>query len=304
MKYLLIISMLLSNIVFAQIDKYEQIQYYQNGKTKDYINHYNGLSMKFYDNGQRKESGFCKTNKIIADLDNKIGEWVHFKKNGDLIKIIHYNCDRDYKDLVFDETCRLKKGDWTEYYSDKKTIRQTGNIIDYKQEGEWKKFHKNGEVREIIHYKNGNRNGVYKYFNENGNLHLDGFYNDGMLTNQLIEYYDTKSVYVDCYYLYNKLSGPFKMYYPDKKIKEEGFYSEDNKVGVWKYYFENGNLKMTGIYLNNKKMGLWKRYSNDNVLLAEIEYLNGERNGFFKLYNADGIIIKNENYKNGDLVDK
>ena len=52
---------------------------------------------------------------------------------------------------------------------------------DDKEDGPWKFYYDNGQLRYEGTYKNGKRDGPYKYYNENGQLQEEGNYKDDEL---------------------------------------------------------------------------------------------------------------------------
>jgi len=49
-----------------------------------------------------------------------------------------------------------------------------------KENGIYKSYHENGQLRSKINYKNRNKNGIYKEYHENGQLWEEVNYIDGL----------------------------------------------------------------------------------------------------------------------------
>ncbi|WP_391593490.1 toxin-antitoxin system YwqK family antitoxin [Winogradskyella sp.] len=129
---------------------------------------------------------FASNKKVISKGSMKgksyIGQWIYFHKNSELPMIIeHFNTE--------------------------------GQL-----DGEKKTLYKNGQVAELVHYKNGKLNGEALWYTENNQLLKKAEYKDGLLNGLTINY---------------DASG---------NITSTGPYLEDRKAGIWKYY-EAGELK-------------------------------------------------------------
>ncbi len=290
-------------VVFSQEDEYSYTNYHPNGKIKTYINHKYGVYVEFFDNSQRKVAGRCEGG-IVANLDKKLGEWVYFNKQGDLLKIYNYQCDGLKSKLIFDDSCRVKSGEWIEYFSDQKTIRNKGTLKDYKKEGKWEKYYANGIVREVVNYENDIRQGENSYYYNNGNLFYKINYENGQASGEYRSYDEhTKELIIKTVMLNGKFHGSFQENYESGKIYRKGNFNKGDKIGNWQYYFENGILKMEGFYENNKRIGLWKRYNEKGILIAEIQFEDGKREGESIFYNEDGTIRETKSYKKDKLIE-
>ncbi|PID67887.1 MAG: hypothetical protein CR968_04390 [Flavobacteriia bacterium] len=302
-KTLTLLMCMYALFAFSQEDEYTYTQYHPNGKLKTYINHKHGAYIEFYDNLQRKVSGRCEGG-IVANLDRKFGAWVYFNKQGDLLKVYHYYCDSLQTQLIFDDSCRVKTGEWIEYYSDKNTIRNKGTLKHYKKEGRWEKYYKNGTLRQVINYKNDIRQGEFFEYYRNGQLAYKAYYENGAFMGP-VEGYDehTGELIIQATMLDGKYNGSFRENYETGKVYKLGTFDRGDKTGEWEYFFENGVLKMKGLYLNNYRDGLWKRYDEQGRLSAEIHFKHGERDGKVVLYNADGTIRETKMYKEGEQIE-
>ena len=132
-------------------------------------------------------------------------------------------------------------------------------------------YYKNGNVMEIVEWKQGQPDGDVIYLSENGDTSECGMVVKGTKT------------------------GRWKYFYESGKLKGiENLINnvlEDSSIG----YFENGNIEMRGFWINGKANGLWTfydsitgnidgylRYENDSI----IEYIdnnNKEKNNNEKI---------------------
>ena len=116
------------------------------------------------------------------------------------------------KNIIDDNN--LKQGYWELYFPrTDEVISEKGFFIDDKEDGMWVKFHNNGNIREIVNFKDGliygtrilldkkgkltlqenyklnNLHGTQKYFHDTGKLKMEVNYDNGILTGQFMKYY-------------------------------------------------------------------------------------------------------------------
>lgn len=133
------------------------------------------------------------------------------------------------------------------------------------KQGEWTTLFTNGNVAEIVNYKNDTLHGVTIHFTPTGDTSLYEKYKMGIKVDtfklfsngklNLIEWRDSLGlqqgefrVYLEDslsqigHYLNDQFHGQFKFYdYKTGKIKEEYEYTNGVKSGKWIYYNENGD---------------------------------------------------------------
>lgn len=85
-------------------------------------------------------------------------------------------------------------------------------------EGKWLSFYKNGKIKSIENWENGELNGKYVLYNQSG--------------------YKT----FQTYYLKGKDHGLFKLYHENGKPHIIGEFDNGQAIGVWNYYNKNGNI--------------------------------------------------------------
>jgi len=116
-----------------------------------------------------------------------------------------------------------KHGTFNRFSPDGKLVEKS-EYLDNELNGKQEFFYPNGQVQEMVHYKNGKHDGAYKTFFENGKVKQEGTYVDGAL------------------------NGEFKGYYPNSQLKETLNYKDNEEFGAFKEYHENGKLKTEGTY--------------------------------------------------------
>jgi antitoxin component YwqK of YwqJK toxin-antitoxin module len=129
-----------------------------------------------------------------------------------------------------------------------------GSIERYKkgkEDGEWLRFHDNGEVYERKIYEEGKLEGLYESFHLNGESNLRGFYKGGGKEGEWIQLSDNGEFFVKENYLNGNLNGKYEGFGKNGELSIRGFFKEGKKEGVWEYYpstgssyseeFQNGN---------------------------------------------------------------
>jgi uncharacterized protein len=141
----------------------------------------------------------------------------------------------------------LKTGKWV--YRD--TVHRNAfetYYVDDEESGPYKRFYLNGQIREVGQNLSDKEEGDWKYFNSNGILIKECSYKTGNLTGTYREYYDNKQLKVDGAYRQgegiitvgarNAVSGKSRVY--NKKVQNKEY-----KTGKWTYYNRNGKIIKT-----------------------------------------------------------
>ncbi len=108
---------------------------------------------------------------------------------------------------------------------DKEEESKEEYILRYaKEEGEYKNWWGNGQLKAQCYYKDGKEEGEYKWWYQNGQLEAQ------------------------CYYKYGKEEGECKWWYANGKLKSQCCFKEGYKEGKFKLWRENGELIEYKIY--------------------------------------------------------
>ena len=126
---------------------------------------------------------------------------------------------------------------------------KSGNIVNGKKNGEWISYYGNGQLSEIIIYKNGKIESNEFYY-ENGQLIDKLKYKDGKEHGIQIR--------TDRY---------------GNRYHEN--YKDGIEHGLSEGYFSSGNLMYTGSYKDGKKNGLWEYYFKDGSIEKTETWKNG-----------------------------
>ncbi len=173
-------------------------------------------------------------------------------------------------------------GYWITYYPN--SLRKSeGNRKDFLLDSTWRFYRENGNLKNIINYKEDKKHGKSYYYNDECQLIAEEIYENG------------------------KLEGDKKIYFPSEDslllLKELIPYEADLKNGYSFQYAKDGRIISIVQYKNGfvkkrekinrkdkegRKQGLWKTYYSNYRLKKEERYQNNLLNGYVKRYNKEG----------------
>ena len=191
---------------------------------------------------------------------------------------------------------KLIKGLEFKWYHDNEELKEIGNYINGKAEGEWKEYHKNGALKKIGNYKNGKKEGEEKRYHENGDLFSIENYVNG------------------------KEEGEWKYYHENGKLRSIGNWKNGEYEGEWKYYHENGKLRSIGNWKNGEYEGEWKYYHENGKLESTISYKDRKETDcprvlghkevekqkltcIWEWYYSNGPLGELISYENGEIIE-
>ena len=149
-------------------------------------------------------------------------------------------------------------------------IFSNGNIkevLKYKNgnlNGLWKEWHKNGNYKYWSNTKDGKINGLSRSWWENGVLFSETTYKNGK-KNGYDKTFHSNGELMGAHYYYDGIiaDGIFIMYHDDGHKMTEGNYKNGNETGLWRRWYDkeyNHQLSKEGNYKNGKKIGIWKEW--------------------------------------------
>lgn len=131
------------------------------------------------------------------------------------------------------------------YYPNSGELQFQGNYDKKgRQQGLWKEYWKNGQLRAEGKLLDSKIVGLWKYYYEDGKIQRE----------------------VD---IIEEGNGYVKLYYKNGKLSFDGGMKNGMDDGLCKSYYENGQLKSIGTIKNNKGVGLWKTYDQTGQLIEQ-----------------------------------
>lgn len=113
------------------------------------------------------------------------------------------------------------------------------------ENGLWKYYFQNGNIKWEANYKNGLKNGKHISYYENGNPRLEGAYKNDKMDGKWIKYYDDGKKSSETEYRDNIKCGKSVAWYASGKMKEDVIFTDNNTIRSGTKYRENGVKEIT-----------------------------------------------------------
>ncbi len=161
-----------------------------------------------------------------------------------------------------------------------------------------KKYHPNGQLKEIGYFLKDKKVAEWLYFNEDRELVKACFFNskiqpEGWRYDQLM--FANKCIM-------DEQNGLLNMYYSNNQLLSIGKYRKGYREGCWRYYYDNGTLKAKGRYHHWQKNGRWKEYYEDGSLKRSAKYNSGKSEGKTVAYYQNGQPQKRLKNRKGEVL--
>jgi antitoxin component YwqK of YwqJK toxin-antitoxin module len=202
----------------------------------------------------------------------------------------------------------LKEGVYREYDQEGKItaarifvrdIPITDGIVDEggKEQGAWKFFYEDGQLKAEGKYENGKREGEWKFYYKGKKIQQTGTYKANQPVGEWKWYYPNGQILREQSFVKGKEEGLTKEYSEDGTLVAEGEYLGGMREGDWKY--KNGEYIAKGKYVDGKEQGEWKQYYPSGTLAFEGSYVDGLENGYHRYYFSEGRIKEERYYRMG-----
>jgi len=266
-----------------------------------FINTQNDGNWKYY-----SSSSTLKSN-VNYKLNKLNGEYIRYFENGS----IDFKCN--YKN---DE----REGLYEEYFDNKANFL-FGNFINGDKWGEWIEFYKDGTVKNVLYYSEGQvrENRAYAV---NGKPSIFNLYDKNYEIEKTI-IFDTTGVVIDTLFypsgkfemqrvshigkpylkatVYgNTFHGQATWLFPNGKLNVSGDFINDEKNGKWIWNHPNGKISTTGNYHNGDQIGKWENYNIFGVKILEREYDFNMLVGKYTRLDDQGKTESITEYRNGE----
>ena len=199
------------------------------------------------------------------------------------------------------DTIGRQQGPWKEYHPNGQ-IKAQGEFMNSKRIGEWVFYYPNGKIEQKGKYdKKGKAQGIWKWYYESGNLWREENYRNDVRDGVMTDYEDvaadsakiiTKGEWVD-----GLKEGPWTLELPD--YKEEGSFKADNRDGTWKHYYtSNGKLRFEGKFVDGVPDGEHTFYYPNGKMKQSGKYSGGSKEGEWKFYDESGYLFLTISFNN------
>ncbi len=153
-----------------------------------------------------------------------------------------------------------------------------GTYKNGEYDGPLTQYLRNGDLYQVINYKNGVEHGICELFHDNNVVRVRYNYIDGDIEIGSHLYFDQNG----------------------EPLNVKGLYRNGKMHGVHEYYDDEGELQYRKIYKNGKQEGLWiHRSILTPGILSKENMQNGLRNGLSEEFNAHGLLVRAEHFKDG-----
>jgi antitoxin component YwqK of YwqJK toxin-antitoxin module len=223
-----------------------------------------------------------------SDLDFELSDFCYKQPNVQNRSDVLYFPNKEVG-ISAESTCVFKDA-YSQYSSQ-------GNLKTGKKNGEWSQWYKNGQLRDVVVYKNGQKDGYdQSWFKNgqknseiiwknnrfagpvtiwylNGQMRLKGEFNE--LSAGLISlWFESGQMgyrgYFDRSQIPSIKENLHTTWYENGNIKSQGIYQSDKKEGKWIYWYANGQKDTEGDYDSNKKVGRWDKWNEEGNKLKEL----------------------------------
>jgi len=303
-------------------------EYYTSGVLKNttrYVDHVqHGQALAYYDNGVAESQIYYRNGVMSPDT---IRTWY---RNGQLQTEIlkdnnRYNVFTKYASngnktmegsiLMRERTGFLSRpnmgaeavlgavldGKVRGYYDSGKTWYEL-NYAKGKKNGTNTYYHENGNTKEVIVYRDQERELKSKLYYENGKPELEKELKNGNPVGEWSYYHPNGQLKRKEQYVMGKVNGPRSSWHANGKLAAEELFSNGNLAGNQKYFYENGNPKEEFSYKMGKINGLVKYYHENGKLASGGAQLNDRKTGTWVYYDAQSKLLRTEKWRKGELV--
>ena len=266
-----------------------------------------GKSIYYHQNGKLSKEVYFKNGE-------KTGTWQYYDDQGEVMAKEKYV--KDKKEGKWTRTVKYPdgtKGFITENYKDDEPMgrweeRNEENRLhwkrDYIDEGSYTetKYHVNQKISEIRTLLNWKLDGEFKRFGKSGILIEKKMYqSDQLILHQT--YFDNGKQESVTHYVLGKKEGVYQLF-SDEGIKLcEGYYEDNLKNGLWKdFRSRDGELSTSQVYKDDERHGLFQRYNLANKLSQQGNFVNNEKDGLWNEYDLSGKLVKEIEYSLGKKI--
>ena len=188
---------------------------------------------------------------------------------------------------IYDEANK-EQGPWKEYYQNGQ-MKAKGTYKDGKRIGEWVFYHPTGKVEQKGVYDNkGRAQGVWKWYYEDGKLLREENYLNNLLDGETTEFDEDGKIITKGYYVEGQKEEHWE--YDLGDYKEVGKYKSDRRDSIWvHYYLPEGKIRYRGNYIDGNPDGKHVYYYRNGKVKEEGKYVVGRKEGEWYYYDETGL---------------
>ena len=142
--------------------------------------------------------------------------------------------------------------------------------------GSIKKIHENGQVSNLINFKDGKEHGLDTSWYDSGQKESEGNYKEGVRHGPAAAWHENGQKMVEAVYKEGKLHGFLTKWYENGQKEVEDNYKEGEKHGPGAAWHENGQKMGEVIYKEGEPHGVVKTWDEKGNLI-ETKWENGKR---------------------------
>lgn len=195
------------------------------------------------------------------------------------------------------DTMGRQQGPWKEFHPNGE-LKSQGEYLNGKRVGDWTFFHPNKKIEQKGKYdKRGRAQGPWKWYYESGNLLREENYRNDLQDGTMTEYSEDGKIITKGDYVDGQKEGPWMLEVQD--YREEGSYKANNRDGEWKHYYtDNGKLRFVGKFIDGVPDGMQIFYYPNGKERQTGKYVGGLKQGDWRFYDEAGFLFLTILFKN------
>jgi antitoxin component YwqK of YwqJK toxin-antitoxin module len=171
-----------------------------------------------------------------------------------------------------------------------------------KYSGEVKQWHINGRPKEVVHYKNGVRHGPATSWNRDGTKREMGSYFEGRKHGRFASWSRGGQLKEKGTFLNDERTGTWTSYHRDGQTKQIVNWKAGKKDGKTESYDKDGALLSVELYKDDLPHGKWESFYKSGKKKTEGTFVGGQKHGNWLVYNRNGATRKMIVYNKGAVV--
>jgi antitoxin component YwqK of YwqJK toxin-antitoxin module len=142
-------------------------------------------------------------------------------------------------------------------------------VFSCRQKQESREYYRNGNVKSIKEFRNGQLHGKYTSYYLSGTKESEEEYRNGKLFGSMILYYENGDTTELVRFLEHGKEGEQRLYFPGNRVKMTLGWMHDYREGPERHYLESGLLSVCGNYKGGVKDSIWTFYDSTGKIQTE-----------------------------------